>query len=269
MVPDWRQSTTVPGGLRLLPHRLELTSDRARSYVCAESRVGGSESSNARQEVCAGTTICARRPSDKLGPRSEQHEDSFVTCRTSHEAAVRAETRARRGVKGRCRCHETTSAVRSKPPGLVLTRWVRAEPTQQHVPREHWDRSRGPRKADRPDRARNSREIGGVDNAFVAKKLRPRAVRGFRQVLSGPFAISMPPSLRLGHRLPKEWESRVRVTKDDHVPAPAPTSAAARRRTSSTGLDCGSHSPRSRSLGACASSCALGRSNHRRIPNSL
>jgi len=174
------------------------------------------------------------------------------------------------GFERRRRSPDGLGASGPQATSLSMTSWVAIEPTSKdgRIERGLAGNEDMRRNLDRPKSPPDPLEIRFVGDALMPQELRPGTRGGIGEVLNWPLSLSMPARGRLVRRLPEKGEATVAMPEQNQV-APAPTSAAASPRTRRTSSSSGLQPRFSTTEGERPASCERGRSNHRRMPNSL
>ena len=172
--------------------------------------------------------------------------------------------------EGRWWSLDSLSPLEAKPPSLDPAPFVALEPAQKcrRLERRLGDAHTLERHLNRPKRTLHAFQVTFVRYVFMAQEFCPCAGRRVGEVLYRTFAVAMPSGCRLIRCFPKKRKAPVAVAKQDHV-APAPVSDAASARTRRVPSASGLQPCLSMAAGERPPTCARGRSNQRRIPNSL
>lgn len=225
---------------------------------------------DSRKQTCGRVAGIHDGPPHKIGSPPEDHQDFAVPCRGLLLSAIdHPAGGAARKQRGRFGPHPLRSCG-AKTPCLGLAPGIAREASELRTRSQ--DRNTETNGIDRnlhgPKGAFHSSEVGLIGDALVAQKLCPGTRWRIGQILNRAFAIRVPPRSRLPHRFPQEREAAVAMAKQDQA-APAPESAAASSRTLRGLSASGFQSPFRIATGDLPESCVRGRSNQRRIPNSL
>ena len=229
---------------------------------------GSLEVTHVTQQLAARTALSSGRPAVQIRPRPVEDDYLAVPRRTAAKAAVHVPASGGARQQSCGRSGNRGGSLRPQTPRFGLAARIRVRTAHQDRRRQRRVRRGLVPQVNRPHCAAYAGQVLRIGYLFMAQELRPRTVGRVAEVVGRALPSAVPAPGWLRAALPKERIPRVGVPKPDHVAGEERRAAASRRTRCGPGAS-GSHPPPRSWAGEQLSSSFRGRSNQRRMPNSL
>jgi hypothetical protein len=153
--------------------------------------------SYSNEQVFAWASIAARRPPDKIGSWSEQHDDPLFAAGTASQPGFRPETRTGRATYGGGWGKETRRAAITESPGGLLAAWIVGLFADHHVIGQVGLLGGWLRNLDCPQGPVDANDVERVGDSLVAQEFGPGGIRSLGEVMNGALTRGVPTTGRL------------------------------------------------------------------------